>query len=143
MHQPVSFSDKICELRQVCTKKNFPSVHTQLADLVNRERARRMEGEPRDYVAVPVCHLPPGASPDEVGVFWAIYAPGPYTGLSGSVERRPVDLGMVVQHPPDDTLSPLSQLDVLPHGLCFMDQCDADSFATLMSLSAGINSASR
>jgi hypothetical protein len=139
------FIERVYELKQVCSLENYKQVHAQLTSLVSLERKIRLENTPTDYVAVPICFLPPGAPPDEIDVFWGVFAPGPYTGVSGSVERRQVNTGMVVYHMNPEAGGPggYADLDILPNGMCFMDKEDAEVFAKLMSLANSPRSAER
>jgi len=137
-HEGDKLMDLIHDLRQVCTEKNYRQVHMQILSAVHIERQARFDEDPTAYVAAPVCYWPPGSPPDEIDVFWSIYGPGPYEGLDGKTERRPVNTGMVVHHMPDTPGSIMRghpNVDVLPHNMCFMDGMDAITFARMMTLS--------
>lgn len=141
-----NFIDRIFELKQVCTVKNYRQVHAQMLSLIGLERKIRLENTPSDYVAVPICYIPPGAPPDEIDLFWGVFAPGPYMGVEGNVERRQVNTGMVVHHMMDPTApgpEGIGDLDILPHGMCFMDKQDAEVFAKLMSMAHSTRSPER
>jgi len=137
-HEGDTLLDLICDLRQVCTPKNYKQVHMQILSAVHVERQTRFDGDPTAYVAAPICYWPPGAPPDEIDIFWSIYGPGPYAGVDGKTERRAVNTGMVVHHmedAPGSVLRGQSNVDVLPHNMCFMEAADADAFARMMTLS--------
>jgi len=134
--------DLICDLRQVCTPKNYRQVHMQILSAVHVERQARFDDDPTAYVAAPICYWPPGAPPDEIDIFWSIYGPGPYEGLDGKTERRAVNTGMVVHHmadTPGSVLRGQPNVDVLPHNMCFMEAADADAFARMMTLSTELH----
>lgn len=141
-HEGDKLVDLICDLRQVCTPQNYRQVHVQILSAVHVERQARFDGDPTAYVAAPVCYWPPGAPPDEIGIFWSIYGPGPYEGFDGKTERRSVNTGMVVHHMtdvPGSILRGHPNVDVLPHNMCFMEAEDADAFAGMMTLSTEIH----
>ena len=137
-HDDDKLTEVIDNLRRRCTEKNYRHVHIQIQAAVRTDQQERFEENPNAYVAAPVCYWPPGMPPDEIDIFWGIYAPGPYEGVNGATERRPVVTGMVVHHPagmPGSVLRGHPNVDVLPHSMCFMDGEDAISFARMMSLS--------
>lgn len=131
--QPDSFVDQINELRQICTKRNSKKVHKAVLALTSDERQRRMDRGPDSYAALPVCFLGTDV-PDDFEIFWAVHGPGPFFGIDGRTTRRSVDLGMVfhtMSH--DDDKDHRQVVEVLPHGLCFVEQEDAESMAYLLS----------
>ena len=137
-HEDVKLTDVIADLRQGCTPKNYRQVHMQILSAVHKERQDRFDGDPAAYVAAPICYWPPGSPPDEIDVFWSIYGPGPYEGVDGKTERRPVNTGMVVHHiadTPGSVMRGHPTVDVLPHNMCFIDGADAITFARMMTLS--------
>jgi hypothetical protein len=126
------------ELRQTCTSKNYRRVHAQILAAVQTERHARFDENPTAYIAAPVCWWPPGAPPDDIDVFWIIYAPGPYAGVDGKTDRRAVDTGLVVHHADisgDSILREHPKVDVLPHNMCFLHPHDATVFSRMMTLS--------
>lgn len=131
--QPNSFVDQIDELRQICTKRNSKKVHKAVLALTSDERQRRMDRGPDSYAALPVCFLGTDV-PDDFEIFWAVHGPGPFFGIDGRTARRSVDLGMVfhtMSH--DEDKDHRQVVEVLPHGLCFVEQEDAESMAYLLS----------
>ena len=132
---PVPFIDQINELRQICVKSNAKKVHKAVLALTSAERQRRMDHGPNSYAALPVCFL--GTEiPDDFEIFWAVHGPGPFFGIDGHTTRRSVDLGMVfhtMSHDEDKDKDNRQVVEVLPHGLCFVEQEDAESMAYLLS----------
>jgi hypothetical protein len=131
---PKKFVEKINALRQICTEKNMEQVHQAVLKTTAKERGQRIETDPDEYVAIPICFMEDKAKHDEFEVFWAIYAPGPYEGIDGLTTRRSVDLGLVVQDASKKKKRPT--IEIIPHGLCFLNQDDAEAHASMLSLAS-------
>lgn len=147
-HEGQNLMELVRDLRRICTTKNYRQVHSQILAAVGEERQIRFDSNPAAYVAAPLVYWSPGSPPDELDVFWGIYAPGPYGGVDGRTERRPVDTGMVVHHPPDMPGTSVVRdldgqrypsIDVLPHSMCFMERKDAEAFSQMMTLSGELH----
>tara|TARA_B100000700_G_scaffold327015_1_gene440276 strand:+ start:785 stop:1294 length:510 start_codon:yes stop_codon:yes gene_type:complete len=140
-----SLMNLVYDLRKVCNKDNYRQVHSQIRTAVTEEQQARFNSTPTAYIAAPTCYWAVGAPPDEIDVYWGIYAPGPYTGVDGRTERRALSTGLVVQLPdsPGSIFSKSGAKEpttsIFKQSTYFTDLEDAEAFAKMMTLSGEIH----